>query len=185
VTKLLADVDTLLLISCQNPRHQFGGNMMHAQFSSQNLLACPITIPISARSWMVWRWSSQTSCWSLATVSHVVQLMDIWPVLNRACHSITRVRLMFSSPNACLILWQGLRCTFSDICTNRDAHSLFLCLIHHEITSGQIHNSKQKDVKNQHIQPDAWKFVHWLQRYDSTTIYQCITLLQLLHTWQH
>jgi hypothetical protein len=32
-----------LLISCQNPGHKFGGDTMHAQFSSQNPLACPIT----------------------------------------------------------------------------------------------------------------------------------------------
>jgi hypothetical protein len=33
----------LFLISCQNPGQKFGSDMMHAQFSSQNLLACPIT----------------------------------------------------------------------------------------------------------------------------------------------
>jgi hypothetical protein len=34
--KLLADIDTLLLlISCQNPGHKFGGDMMRAKFSSQ------------------------------------------------------------------------------------------------------------------------------------------------------
>jgi hypothetical protein len=44
LTKLLTDLDTLLLlISCQNPAHKFGSYKMHAQFKSQNLLACPIT----------------------------------------------------------------------------------------------------------------------------------------------
>jgi hypothetical protein len=33
----------LLLISHQNPGHKFRGNKMYVQFSSQNLLACPIT----------------------------------------------------------------------------------------------------------------------------------------------
>jgi hypothetical protein len=44
LTKLLTDVDKLLmlLISCQNP-HKFRGDTMHAQFSSQNPLACPKT----------------------------------------------------------------------------------------------------------------------------------------------
>jgi hypothetical protein len=47
--KLLADVDTLmLLISCQNHGQKFGGDTMHTQFSSQNPLACLITIPISS-----------------------------------------------------------------------------------------------------------------------------------------
>jgi hypothetical protein len=50
---------------------------------------------------------------------------------------------------------QGLRRTFSDICTKIDAHSLFLCQIHCEIASGQIHNSKQEDVNNQHVQLDV------------------------------
>jgi hypothetical protein len=42
----LTDVDMLLLVSsCQNPGHKFGGDTMHAQFSSQNPLACPVTNP--------------------------------------------------------------------------------------------------------------------------------------------
>jgi hypothetical protein len=32
-----------LWISCQTPGHKFGGDRMHAQLSSQNPLACPIT----------------------------------------------------------------------------------------------------------------------------------------------
>jgi hypothetical protein len=44
LAKLLADVDTLLLlISCQNPGHRFSGDTLHAQFSNQNPLACPTT----------------------------------------------------------------------------------------------------------------------------------------------
>jgi hypothetical protein len=42
--KLLAAVDTLLLlISCQHRGRRFGGYMIFAKFSSQNLLACLIT----------------------------------------------------------------------------------------------------------------------------------------------
>jgi hypothetical protein len=42
--KLLADTDMLLfLISCHNPGHMFGGNMMHAYFSSKTLLVSPTT----------------------------------------------------------------------------------------------------------------------------------------------
>jgi hypothetical protein len=44
LTKLLAEVDmSLPMISCQNPGHKFGSDMMHAQFSSKNPLAYPIT----------------------------------------------------------------------------------------------------------------------------------------------
>jgi len=39
-----ADVDALLLlVSCQDPEHKFGCDMVHAQFFRQNPLACPIT----------------------------------------------------------------------------------------------------------------------------------------------
>ena len=42
--KFSADVDVLLLlVSCQDPGHKFGCNMVRAQFFRQNLLACPIT----------------------------------------------------------------------------------------------------------------------------------------------
>jgi hypothetical protein len=71
------------------------------------------------------------------------------------------------------------------MCRESDAHWLFLCTIHHKITSGQIHDSKCKDIKNQHVHPAASNFVHWLSRYASTIICYCIMLLQLLHRWQH
>jgi hypothetical protein len=42
--KFSADVDALLLLfSCQDPGHKFGGDTVHAQFFRQNPLACPIT----------------------------------------------------------------------------------------------------------------------------------------------
>jgi hypothetical protein len=43
---------------------------------------------------------------------------------------------------------QFLRCTISEIFTKLYA---VLCRIHREITSGQMYDSKQKDVRNQHI----------------------------------
>jgi hypothetical protein len=46
---------------------------------------------------------------------------------------------------------QDLHNTSSKICTKSDAHSLFLCEIHHAIATGQIHYSKQKDIKNWHV----------------------------------
>jgi hypothetical protein len=101
-----------------------------------------------------------------------------------ACHSITRAQLSHSSLNACLIIAR-VCLSFSNICTKLDPHSAFLCWIHRKIASGQIQDSKQKNVKNQHVQLNAWNFVYWLRRYASTRIYHCIALLQLLHTWQH
>ena len=45
LTKFSAEVDTLLLlVSCQDPGYKFGYDTVHAQFSCQNQLACPITI---------------------------------------------------------------------------------------------------------------------------------------------
>jgi hypothetical protein len=73
-------------------------------------------------------------------------------------------------------LWnhcQVLRCTFSKICTKLDAHSLFLRQIHHKVASGQICDSKQKDVRYQHVHLSVWNFVAWL------------ALLHLLYRWQH
>jgi hypothetical protein len=57
---------------------------------------------------------------------------------------------------------QGLRHTFSEICTKFNAHSL----------------------SHQHVHPAAWNFVYWLPKYASTIVYPYIALLQLLHRWQ-
>jgi len=44
LTKFSADVDTLLLlVSCQEPEHKFGRDIVHSQFFRQNPLVCPIT----------------------------------------------------------------------------------------------------------------------------------------------
>jgi hypothetical protein len=37
---------------------------------------------------------------------------------------------------------------------------LFLCRMHREIASGQTHDSRWKGVRNQHVDPTAWHFVH-------------------------
>jgi hypothetical protein len=59
------------------------------------------------------------------------------------------------------------------------------CRIHCEIASGQIHDSKQRDISNQQIHPIAWNGVYWLPRYASTVVCHCIMLQQLLYRWQH
>jgi hypothetical protein len=104
--------------------------------------------------------------------------------LNLECYSSTRERLVFSSPNACLIIARVSVERFLRFAHNL-IHSLFLCRIHGEIALGQIHDSKQKDVKNQNVHPSAWNFAHWIPRYASIVIYRCIALLQLLYRWQH
>jgi hypothetical protein len=55
-----------------------------------------------------------------------------------ACHSNTHVRLMFSSPNACLIIARPFVALFPEICTKFDTR----CRIHREIASGQIQDRK-------------------------------------------
>jgi hypothetical protein len=74
---------------------------------------------------------------SLGFAVHLSRLFR--SALNRGCHLITRVRLLLSSPNASLILGR-----FSVPLFPRFAQSLilFLCLIHHEIISNQIYDSK-------------------------------------------
>jgi hypothetical protein len=43
LTKFSADVDALLLlVSCQDPRHKLGCDVVQAQFFCHNPLACPI-----------------------------------------------------------------------------------------------------------------------------------------------
>jgi hypothetical protein len=53
--------------------------------------------------------------------------------LNRSCHSNSRVRLMLSSPNSCLIIARVSIALFPRF----DACSLLLCRIHRKISSGQ------------------------------------------------
>jgi hypothetical protein len=100
----------LLPSSCQNPGHKFGGDMMHAQFSSQNPLACPTTKSNLISRVLNGSTSILTNELLEFGLSGVVRLMgwsssmDVRLALNRACHSNTRVQLMLSSPNTCLII---------------------------------------------------------------------------------
>jgi hypothetical protein len=75
--------------------------------------------------------------------------------------------LMLSSRNLCLIIASVCMVPFP-----RFAQHLMHthCWIHREFVSSQVQNSKQKDVKNQHIHPAMWNFVHGLPRYASTII---------------
>jgi hypothetical protein len=108
--------------------------------------------------------------------------MDVWPALNRACHSNTHVRLTLSSPNACVIIAKVSVALFPRFAQNLMP---FLCRIHREIASSQMHDSKYKYVKKSAHHPAAWNYVHWLPRYASTFMYCCIAPLQLLYRWQH
>jgi hypothetical protein len=55
---------------------------------------------------------------------------------------------MFSSSNACLIIANVSVALFPRFAQNL---VLFLCRTHREIASGQINDSKNKDVKNEHV----------------------------------
>jgi hypothetical protein len=167
--KFLPDVDTLLLlISCQNPGHTFGGNnMMHAQFSSQNPLACSIT-----NTYFI---STVLNGLTLILTNELLKFgnnvahctadgpTNVFVVLN-GCLTGPEPSMPFKHPRTAHAFFpkhlsnhcQGLRYTFPDTCAKLDAHSLFLCWIHRENASGQTHDSKQKDIKNQHIQPHVW-----------------------------
>jgi hypothetical protein len=105
----------LFLISCQNPGGKFGGNIMHAQFSSQNPLACPKTnydlttkvlnglTSILTNELLKFGYSAG-SCGTKGLPVCRSSSMDVQPTLNRACHSNTRVWIMVSSPNTCLTI---------------------------------------------------------------------------------
>jgi hypothetical protein len=148
LTKLLADLDMLLLlISSQNPGHKFGGDTMHAQFSSQNPLACPITN--SDLISKVLNGSSSILTNKLlkfgSSVGHcAADEPSCMLVILSGCPTGPEPSMPFKHPctdhaffperlsNHC----HGLRHTFSEICTTFDAHS-FLCRIHRKIASGQ------------------------------------------------
>jgi hypothetical protein len=87
---------------------------MHAQFSSKNLLACPITNSHLISKFLNSSTSILTNellkfdnsvvhCTADGPTNVLVDLNGCL-VLNRACHSSTRVWLMLSSLNACLII---------------------------------------------------------------------------------
>jgi hypothetical protein len=59
--------------------------------------------------------------------------------LSRAWHSVTRVRIMISSSNDCLII-AGVSVAFVPRFVQNVMHTR--CRIHREMSSGQIHNSK-------------------------------------------
>jgi hypothetical protein len=54
--------------------------------------------------------------------------------------------------------------TFSEISSTFDAHLLFFCWVCHKIASGQTHDSRWKDVKNQQVHPAEWNCAHWLSQ---------------------
>jgi hypothetical protein len=75
---------------------------------------------------------------------------------------------------------QGLSRTLSVICTR---FNVILCRIHCRITSGQIRDSKQKNVKiSMSIQLHE---ILYSQDMLVLIIYCCIALLQLLYRWHH
>jgi hypothetical protein len=77
---------------------------------------------------------------------------------------------------------QGLRHTYFYICAKFDAVPLLDPMQNHIRLDTRL---QIKGHKNQHIHAAAWNRLHWLPQYGSTVIYCCITLLQLLHRWQH
>jgi hypothetical protein len=96
------------------------------------------------------------------------------------CHSDTRVWLMLSSLNTCLIIARVTITLWRFAQDMMHAHCSFV---------GSTVKSRQAKYttpnKNQHVHPSAWNVVHWLPRYASTIIYCCIALLQLLYRWQY
>jgi hypothetical protein len=176
----------LLLTSCQNSGHKFGADTLHAQFSSQNPLAYPITN--SDLISKVLNGSTSILTNELLKLGNSVGRcaadgpICVLVVLN-GCPTGPKPSMPFKRPCTahafcpeCLSNYcQGLHRTFSEICIKCCPHSRFLCRIHREIASQDLRK------KNQYVQPAARNFV----RYASTTIYRCIALLQLLYRWQH
>ena len=142
LTKFSADVDTLLLlVSCQEPEHKFGGDMVHAQFFRQNPFACPITSSHLLSNIVNGPTSILTeellnSCNSLrscaASGSPCVFVIVNWCAtgLEQSLplkHLRTTQALV---PEGLLNHCEGLRSTFSKTGAKFDTHSLLLSLIH-------------------------------------------------------
>jgi hypothetical protein len=108
--------------------------------------------------WCQWKWWA----WSwLLHLSRLFQYHWVWTFY---------VRLMLSSPKACLII-------------ARVSVALFpkCALLPLDPSRNHIRRGTQLQIKghkNQYIHPAAWNFLHWLQRYAS------ISLLQVLKRWQ-
>ena len=142
--KFSAVVDALLLlISCQDPGHKFGCNMVPAQFFHQNLLACPTTnshllsnVGNGPMSILMDELSNSFNCFgSCATcgspcvfvvVNSCATGLELGMPLKHLCMTQALV------PEALLNHFVGLHSTFPKTGTKCDAHSLFLSLIHRE-----------------------------------------------------
>jgi hypothetical protein len=85
--------------------------------------------PWCQRKW----WACSFVCFSPVTLFR--------SALNRVYHSNTRVWLMLSWPNACLIIVRSIA-LFPRFARKSDTHSPLLCLVSREIAWGQIHDSK-------------------------------------------
>jgi hypothetical protein len=90
---------------------------------------------------------------------------------------IFRVRLMLTSLNTYLMI---ARVSIALLPRFAQTLMLFLCHIHREIA-----RLKRRERNNQHVHPAARNFEHRLLIYDSTIIYRCIALIQLLYILQH
>jgi hypothetical protein len=134
-------------------------------------------------------WPDRTnSLWIIRSMSK--KMMNMLSTLLSNCLAFSR----HASLSECLCNHcQGLCCTSSEICTKYDAHSLFLCRIHHRITSGQIHDSKQKDVKKLAHPPSYMKFCiltpkiclyYYLpfHRTTTTAVQMPAPVLEIMHT---
>jgi hypothetical protein len=92
------------------------------------------------------------------------------------------VRLMFSSPNACLIIAKFSVAIFLRFAQNlMHTQCSFVEFIAKSYQARYM--TPNKRIQKSVLYPSAWNFVHWLPRYASTIIYHCIALLQLLYRW--
>jgi hypothetical protein len=90
--KLLRDVETLMfLISCQDPGCRFGGDAMHAQFSSQNSLSC--TNQLWSHQYGLEWFSINPHEWA---VEVWLQLLGVMELMSLPMHWLSSV-LMYSS----------------------------------------------------------------------------------------
>ena len=147
LTKFSADDALLLLVSCQDPGHKFGCDMVHAQFFRQNPLACPITnfhllsnvtngLTSILTDELLISCNSLRNCATCGSpcvfvvVNWCATGLELGMPLKHLCTAQALI------PEALLIHFENFCSTFPKIGTKSDAHSQFVSLIHREKSHG-------------------------------------------------
>jgi len=196
LTNYSANVDALLLlVSCQDPGHKFGCDMVHSLFFRQNPLACPITnfhllsnVANGPTSILTEELLNSCNSFSCATCGSSC----VFVVVNRCAtglepsmplkHPCTTQALV---PEALLNNLRVSIALFPSLAQNlMHTRCSFLWSIV-KIATGNVQDSKQMRVYTAHVILRKWNLAHWLAKHGSPTVYRCFALPQMQYRWRH